>query len=307
MARGAIDAWGEPVDALVLCSDGCDDLGLDVLRASHPVPDGRGVAATERILHRVQTARVPVLFLISGGGSALLVAPRPPDTLESIAAATDSMLREGLSIGEINAWRSGHSRVKGGGLGRACAAPFRTLVIRDLDGPLEWVASGPTAGSPLEEVLGPDHAVRAAAAATGLGYTVQIGPFATGEARRLGSTLLEALPPGVAFIRPAEPTVTVRGAGRGGRSQELALAAAIHYAGRPGWALLALGTDGVDGPTDAAGAVVDGSTWGPGAQQALDDNDAYPWLDSRGALVRTGPTGTNVADIHVVLTESGPL
>ncbi|MCB9673491.1 MAG: DUF4147 domain-containing protein [Alphaproteobacteria bacterium] len=306
MAHGAVDTWGPPVDGVVLTVDGTalgapDGTALRI--ASHPLPDARGVAATREILDLVQRWDLPTLVLVSGGGSALLVAPRPPDTLDSIARGTRERLDGGADIEALNAWRAARSLVKGGGLARACRGPTRTLVVRDLDGPLERVASGPMNSTPLEEVLGPDDAVRAASAVcASLGYTVHTGPFATGEARALGATALDGLPPRTALVRSGEPTVTVRGSGTGGRSQELALSAAIAYRGRPDWALLALGTDGIDGPTDAAGAVVDGTTWAPGAEAALADNDAHPWLDARGALVRTGPTGTNVTDLQVVLT-----
>ncbi|MEZ4322026.1 MAG: DUF4147 domain-containing protein [Myxococcota bacterium] len=304
MALGALDAWGAPRKGLVLTTDGVPaDVPLAVRRAGHPLPDERGIAATQEILRMLQSTTDPTLVLLSGGGSALLEAPRPPDDLASLRAGTAERLARGATIAELNAWRTTRSLVKGGGLARHVRGPLRTLVVRDLDGPLDRVASGPTAGTLLEEVLGPETAVRAASLAVQeLGYTVRHAPFATGEARRLGAHALDGLPPRTALVRSAEPTVTLRGSGRGGRSQELALAAAQAGRGRADWALLALGTDGVDGPTDAAGAVVDGTVWGRGAGAALRDNDAYTWLDRRRALVRTGPTGTNVTDLHVVLT-----
>jgi glycerate 2-kinase len=103
------------------------------------------------------------------------------------------------------------------------------------------------------------------------------------------------------LISGGETTVTLHGGGKGGRNQEFALAAAIDIAGMRGVTILSCGTDGTDGPTDAAGGVVDGETAGEGARKALADNDSYPYLQARGALVITGPTHTNVMDIHVVL------
>lgn len=117
----------------------------------------------------------------------------------------------------------------------------------------------------------------------------------------------DPLPPPACLVWGGETTVTVRGGGRGGRNQELALAASVALAGLPDVALMALATDGSDGPTDAAGAWVDGDTaararaLGLDPQVALAENDSYPFLDAVGALLRTGPTGTNVNDLVVLL------
>lgn len=143
--------------------------------------------------------------------------------------------------------------------------------------------------------------------------------FVEGEAReaaRFASALARGVKAHSHPVRPpaclvwgGETTVTVRGAGRGGRNQELALAAAIALEGLPGVTLMALATDGTDGPTDAAGAIVDGETArrareaGLDPLAALDANDSYPLLDRVGALMRTGPTGTNVNDLLVLLVE----
>jgi len=136
-----------------------------------------------------------------------------------------------------------------------------------------------------------------------------------GEARRTGRRLA-ALSASLGSDAPiclaagGETVVTVRGDGRGGRSQELALAAALELAGRRDTALLAAGTDGADGPTDAAGAFVDGSTVergrraGVDAVEALADNDSHRFFAREGGLVRTGPTGTNVADLALVFCDA---
>lgn len=143
-----------------------------------------------------------------------------------------------------------------------------------------------------------------------------------GEARHVG-TLLAAIgrelvhhgrpvPPPAAIVLAGETTVTVNGDGRGGRCQEVALAAALGMAGLPGAAVAALGTDGIDGPTDAAGAIVDGSSTqrlfdcGHDPRRALDRNDVYPALEGAGDLVLTGPTGTNVADLYMLLVDAEP-
>jgi glycerate 2-kinase len=151
-----------------------------------------------------------------------------------------------------------------------------------------------------------------------LGYhAVLLTSSLEGEAREVAKVIVslakETRLPGALFPPPAclvlggETTVTVRGAGKGGRNQELALAAALALEGMPGICLMALATDGTDGPTDAAGAVVDGETiplarrLGLNPDAALVANDANPFLEATGALLRLGPTGTNVSDLVVVL------
>ncbi len=156
----------------------------------------------------------------------------------------------------------------------------------------------------------------AAAAARGAGWEVHVVSRALcGEAREVARQLaaaIRALGPGGRrlLVAGGETTVTVRGGGRGGRSQELALAAALELAGLEGVGLLAAGTDGSDGPTDAAGAFADGGTAARGRargadpERALAENDAYGFFDAEGGLLRTGPTGTNVADLVLLAAGS---
>jgi glycerate 2-kinase len=147
-----------------------------------------------------------------------------------------------------------------------------------------------------------------------LGWRARVlGNPLSGEAadagRRLAAMLLDE-PPGTCVIAGGETVVRIDpgNTGLGGRSQELALAAAGSLSGHPGYALLAAGTDGRDGPTDAAGAIVDGDTWqllaGQGRDPAVDleAHDSYPALEAAGALLITGPTGTNVMDLVIGLT-----
>jgi hydroxypyruvate reductase len=154
--------------------------------------------------------------------------------------------------------------------------------------------------------------------AEALGYrALLLTTFVEGEAREVAKVAAalakgvrlhgDPLEPPACIVWGGETTVTVTGSGKGGRNQELALAAALALAGLPNVALMALATDGTDGPTDAAGAVVSGETVQRmrardlHPRQALADNDAYPILDAIGALMRTGPTGTNVNDVLVLL------
>jgi glycerate 2-kinase len=173
---------------------------------------------------------------------------------------------------------------------------------------------------PMQNVIVADNAVAAQAAlerAEALGFhALLLSTFIEGEAREVAK-VLAALAKEIArsdrpVARPAcvilggETTVTVRGSGKGGRNQELALAAALAIQGMENVIITSLATDGSDGPTDAAGGMVDGTTvtygskLGLSAQAALDQNDAYPYLAQVGALLITGPTNTNVNDLMVV-------
>ncbi|NBD36716.1 MAG: DUF4147 domain-containing protein, partial [Chloroflexi bacterium] len=186
----------------------------------------------------------------------------------------------------------------------------------------------PKPGDPLFErvrnlIIGSNRMAAQAAVATAerLGYrALLLSTFIEGEAREIGRVAAglvkgiraygDPLSPPACLVWGGETTVTVRGDGRGGRNQELALAAALALEGQPAWAIMALATDGADGPTDAAGAIVDGETipraraqgWAPHA--ALAENNAYPLLDAAGALMNIGPTGTNVNDLLVILVKN---
>ena len=345
---------------------------LAVREASHPVPDSRGVAATAEIIRLAGEAddRTLVLVLISGGGSALLVAPAAGLSLADKQATTSLLLRAGADIGELNAVRKHLSLVKGGRLAELLyPAPALSLVISDVPGDrLDVIASGPTvpdsttfpdamaviekfglAGAVPPSVR--DHLRRGVAGdlpetptrmsrvfrsveveivanlgmalhaarreAERIGFrTALLSEPTVGEAREAGRQLAlraQALKsaglsdPPLCLISGGETTVTVRGAGRGGRNQELALAFARQIEGAAGITLLAAGTDGNDGPTDAAGAIVDGTTclrgrrYGSDPERALEENDSWTYFHRIGGLFITGPTGTNVMDLQIVL------
>ena len=331
-----------------------------IVHAGHPLPDLSSLAAGNAIDERL--AGIPagdlVLFLISGGASALAVLPEDDITFVEYAHCIDLLMRAGADIRELNTVRHHIDSLKGGGMARRTAHTRATgLILSDVVGDaLDVIASGPLTpptDSPADAVRilrsrgvwdqcapsirasltraptrddVPTTHVRtsivagnrtavdgAAAAARRLGYHVHVvDQPVTGEARtageRLGHFALDARTAAdgpTCFIAGGETTVTVRGNGRGGRNQELALAAALVIASDDHIAIGSIGTDGVDGPTDAAGAIGDAGTirtLGAGsARAALDDNDSYRALDTAGALIRTGPTGTNVADVQVVL------
>ena len=368
MAQGAAAALGSRLrGGLVVTRDGYgfDVAGFEVLEASHPLPDDRGVAAADRTLEWIRSLDpdADLLVLLSGGASALWTAPVAGVALEHKRDLTDRLLRAGAPIQDLNAVRKHLSRIKGGGL--ACAAGARsvlTLALSDVAGDrLDVIGSGPTAPDPstyadalnvLErfkveapesvrshliagtagrrpETPGPgdplfarvehrivatlEDAVRAAldeAAARGL-QTRPLGRVLEGEARICARRLAEQARSGAAgslklLAGGGEPTVTVRGPGRGGRAQEAALAFALAIEGESRIAALFAGTDGSDGPTDAAGAVVDGSTVararaaGLDPRTHLDRNDSHALLEATGDLLVTGPTRTNVTDLVLI-------
>ena len=339
---------------------------IEIAEAGHPVPDGRGLAASARLLALAESARAEdlVLFLVSGGGSALTPAPAPPITLEEKQAVTRLLLAAGATINELNAVRKHLSRFKGGLLARAAApATVLTLALSDVIGdPLDVIASGPTApdsttyadalavlerrqivdrtpssildrlragargelaetpkpGDPVfarvtNLVIGNNALVvdAAAAEAARVGYRPHVLTRSLqGEARDVARELLaraRALPAPACLIAGGETTVTVRGSGRGGRCQEFALAAALELGAGEDLVVLAAGTDGTDGPTDAAGGLVDAGTVtrsraaGLDAASALADNDAHALLAAAGDSVATGPTNTNLLDVYLIL------
>ncbi len=350
------------------------------VEAGHPSPDAAGVEGTEKLLGLVRSAdeRTLILCLLSGGGSALLVAPLPGLTLEDKQQTTDLLLRSGAAIHELNAVRKHLSAVKGGRLARqAFPATVLTLILSDVIGDrLDVIASGPTvpdsttfadAASVIEKyglraklpprvaglidrgiageeqespksgdacfersrtviVGGLGQALAAARDnAELLGYPCEVMDVALqGEARdaatilaRTASRVQSGMRAGErrCLLFGGETTVTVRGHGKGGRNQELALAFAKEIAGKRGIAMLSAGTDGTDGPTDAAGALVDGATLrkagqaGLLAEAHLADNDSYTFFERFDAATggrahfKTGPTGTNVMDIQIVIVE----
>jgi hydroxypyruvate reductase len=359
---------GRITEGLVVVKDGYTvPTERIVLReAGHPVPDARGQAAAEEMVSRVRTARADdvVLFLVSGGGSALTPAPARPITLAEKQETTRLLLAAGATINELNAVRKHLSLFKGGQFARAAApAAVVALILSDVIGdPLDVIASGPTAPDPttfadalailarrgmagrvppavlarleagargeVDETPKPGDPVfarvtnlvignnalvvdAAAAEARRLGYRTEVLTRSLqGEARDVARDLVaraRALAPPAALIAGGETTVTVRGRGRGGRCQEWALAAALELRPQDEVVVLAAGTDGTDGPTDAAGGFADAGTCARGeragraARAALDDNDAHTFLAAAGDLVVTGPTNTNLLDLYVAL------
>ena len=356
MARAAVEALG-PVDAGVVVTKYGHVQGqlpgVACYEAGHPVPDENSFRATQAALDLVAGAKETdtVLFLLSGGGSALFEKPLiPGGELQDI---TQQLLACGAGIVEMNTIRKRLSAVKGGRFALACApARVYSIVLSDILGdPLDMIASGPAVpdrstcaqAQAIAETYGlrlsgaaraclqqetpkvldnvETHitgSVRelcaAAAAACGqLGYKpVLLTDHLDCEAREAGRFLADIARThagrgqATAYLAGGETVVRLTGHGLGGRNQELALAAAPGLAGLPA-AVFSVGSDGTDGPTDAAGGYVDGDTAAALAARGLDagavlaDNDAYHALQAVNGLIVTGPTGTNVNDVAVVL------
>ncbi|WP_019953988.1 glycerate kinase type-2 family protein [Yoonia vestfoldensis] len=318
--------------------------GAQVLAAGHPVPDDNGAEAAKAVIAALQAAKGPVLALISGGGSALLPAPAGALTLADKIAVNTLLLGSGLDIRDMNLIRQQLSDLKGGGMLRHAAPhPVTALILSDVVGnDLSAIASGPTArpiGTAAQAVtllqsaglwdrvppavrdhLGqarpvPDlpaalniligsNAQSVAAMAKAAGAAFVIPEPVTGDVADAAQLICDQARPGIT-LWGGETTVVLKGKGRGGRNQELALRIAIEAARRGwvAWTCLQGGSDGRDGPTEAAGGIVDQDTLARIDDVAglLANNDSHAALAQAGGLLMTGATGTNVADLGVLI------
>jgi hydroxypyruvate reductase len=330
MAEGAHEAAGGAIErTLIITRDAqsCALLtgrpGIEVLLGGHPVPDERSLAAGARLLTWLEALPQDAqpLFLVSGGASSLVEVLAPGVTLEQLRALNRAGLEEGIAIGEFNARRRGLSAIKGGRLAQRLAGRAgRALFLSDVPGDDPAViGSGVLGPAPegqdrIERTLlaSIDDAVAAAAAcAGGYGLTVhaprrRFADTAVRLAARCAHEL--SLQAAQVCVWGGESTVVLPPQpGRGGRNQHLALAAARLIAGHPELLLLAVGTDGSDGVTEDAGALVDADTCARVALAELDADeclaraDAARALAASGDLVHTGPTGTNVGDLVIGL------
>lgn len=358
MAKAAYDCLGSRIENGVVVTKYDHVMGpignFTCCEAGHPVPDENSFAGTQKALDLVADLNKEdtVLFLLSGGGSALFEKPLVPGPV--LQDVTGQLLACGADIVEINTIRKRLSAVKGGRFAQICApAHVFTIVLSDILGdPLDMIASGPACpdGSTCEQALAIarkydlklddatwqlleqetpkeldnvttqiNGSVRelcsaAAAVCRELGYEpILLTDQLTCQAKEAGSFLASILKTQagsgkkLAYIAGGETVVHLTGKGKGGRNQELALAAAAGIAGIPGAAVFSVGSDGTDGPTDAAGGYTDYETasqlkaQGVEIYQVLQDNDAYHALQKTGGLIITGPTGTNVNDVAVAL------
>jgi hydroxypyruvate reductase len=330
MALGAHDALGVAQErVLLITKDGHVPPearalpGVEIYESAHPLPDARSIAAGERLLRWTQELPPDVepLFLISGGASSLVEVLAPGVTLGGLKQAHDAGIASGIAIAELNANRTRLSRIKGGRLTAQLAGRrARALFISDVPGDDPAVIGsgllGPAAGAADEVertvVASIDDAVAAAGAlAQSRGLCVRMGAERfDGDARRLAVRFtheLDLYPQGV-HIWGGESVVRLPPhPGVGGRNQHLALAAARGIAGRRDLLLLAAGTDGTDGVSLDAGALVDGESCARIALAELDVEECLINADSgtalarAGDLIHTGPTGTNVGDLVIGL------
>ncbi|NLD83729.1 MAG: glycerate kinase [Clostridiales bacterium] len=358
MAKAAFDCLGSRIENGVVVTKYNHVMGpianFACFEAGHPVPDDNSFRGTQAALDLVSglTEKDTVLFLLSGGGSALFEKPLVP--AEELQDITGQLLACGADIVEINTIRKRLSQVKGGRFAQLCwPAKVEAVVLSDILGdPLDMIASGPAcpdtataedawriqkkyelrmseAALRLLDVETPktldnvhtqiNGSVRelcaaAAKACRRLGYEpVLLTDQLCCQAREAGSFLASILKThaadgkALAYIAGGETVVKLTGHGLGGRNQEIALAAAEGIAGMQNAAVFSVGSDGTDGPTDAAGGYADGDTRaelqarGLTVDAVLQENDAYHALQKTGGLIITGPTGTNVNDVAVAL------
>ena len=358
MAKAASDCLGDRIENGVVVTKYDHVMGpianFTCFEAGHPVPDENSFRGTQAALDLVAdlTEKDTVLFLLSGGGSALF--EKPLVTGEELQDITGQLLACGADIVEINTIRKRLSAVKGGRFAQLCwPARVEAVVLSDILGdPLDMIASGPAcpdsstaedarriekkyglkmsdAARKLLDVETPkklenvrtqiNGSVRELCAAAAkvcdrLGYDpMLLTDQLCCQAREAGSFLASILKThagsgrSLAFIAGGETVVRLTGHGLGGRNQEIALSAAAGIAGIQNAAVFSVGSDGTDGPTDAAGGYTDGDTCvelmeqGLTVDAVLADNDAYHALEKTGGLIMTGPTGTNVNDVAVAL------
>ena len=364
MAKAASDLLGNTIDHGVVLtkydhSQG-EIPGFIIAEGGHPLVDENSIAGTEKILAAVEnlTEKDTVVFLISGGGSALFEKPAGSLTLADIQNVTNQLLACGAEITEINTIRKHLSAVKGGRFAKLCApASIIAIALSDILGDYpDAIASGPATAdtstcadamavvekyhldfppavlkqlqeeTPKEitncemQITGSvsQLCLFAAKTAEKLGYTpLPLSTMLDCEAREAGrflGSMAKTLEKGegpvkgpCAILCGGETVVHLTGKGKGGRNQELALAAAPYLEGMENALVAAVGSDGTDGPTDAAGGMVDGSTMtslrkaGISVDAVLAENDAYHALKAVDSLIITGPTGTNVNDLYFLL------
>lgn len=328
--------------------------GIECFEAGHPVPDANTFTATQKVIGLTEELQADdqVLFLLSGGGSALF--EKPLISTEELSDITKQLLACGADIVEMNTIRKRLSAVKGGKFARLCEpAAIFAIVLSDIVGdPLDMIASGPACADSataedaiaiaekyhlklseraraLLEMETAKTVTNVETSITGsvrnlcmaakeacekLGYETMILTDALQcEAKEAGAFLAaiaktnQNTEKSLAFIAGGETIVHVTGKGLGGRNQELALSAAEGLAACKNTAIFSVGSDGTDGPTDAAGGYCDENTKeklrraGMNIYEVLKENDAYHALQKTGGLIITGATGTNVNDVAVVL------
>ena len=364
MAKATNDVLGERIEYGIVVTKYAHSEGdiprFEIYEAGHPVSDENTLKATQKVLELTSnlTESDLVLFLVSGGGSALFEMPMEGIELEEIQFLNEQLLKSGANIVEINTVRKHLSKVKGGRFAQhVYPAKIVSLVLSDVLGDrLDSIASGPAYpdGTTSQQaidvlrkynitvsekilnalaqetpkelsnvetfIIGSVKVVceNAEKFASQLGYNTfvltttldceakEAGKFLASIAKEIKNSDRPVKKP-AAIILGGETVVKVKGSGKGGRNQELALSFALAIEGLENIVLCSFGTDGTDGPTDAAGGIVDGQTAhkirkaGLSPESFLENNDSYNALKIAGDLLITGPTGTNVNDLIVLL------
>lgn len=369
MTKAAVDYLGQQFKGGMVLTKYGHSLGeierVTIFEAGHPIPDQASIDATTEILQYVSDMpeEDTIIFLISGGGSALFEKTRNNITLAELEDINKQLLNSGANIVEINTIRKHLSEVKGGQFAQLCSPRhIQAIILSDVLGDrLDTIASGPaypdfSTSAEAQKIVekydlklsekareallretpksldnvkntligSVDILCREAVThAQARGYhtclmstAIEEEASAVGErlgqlARKIISGQEDAQLP-CAIIAGGEPVVTIKGDGLGGRNQELALAAAFQISGLQQVVLASVGSDGTDGPTDAAGGLVDGASLArmrrsyADVEGLLANNDSNKALESSGDLIVTGPTGTNVNDLIILLIEKAP-
>ena len=332
MALGAHDALADRIEEFfVVTKDGHVDSqlrrvpGVTILETAHPVPDARSLAAGAELMRRVASLRGDIrpVFLVSGGSSSLVELLHEGGSLDELRALNERGLAAGWDIATLNAERTRISRLKGGGIARLLGGrDALALFISDVPGDDPGVIGSGLLGRGGGEdgiarviVANIGVAVGAAAeagAAHGLALEASPRRF-DGDVEEVANAFVAAMRacPVDGLVWGGESTVRLPAThGRGGRNTHLALAIARQLRANETWRVLAAGTDGTDGPTDDAGALVDSGTIeraeiaGCDVERAWREFDSGTALEASGDLVHTGPTGTNVGDILIAIKQS---
>jgi glycerate 2-kinase len=340
MCRGAAEHLDHPRGVGVATVDDAVPQGIELLVGEHPIPGEKSFEAGRRVLDLARDASGPIIALISGGGSAVCEHPIDGVNAEFVREANQVLISSGAPIGDVNLVRRHLSAIKGGGLVHAAGRPIDTYAISDVcDADPSVIASGPTAHvtadpdaaasvmrrhgidvpQPVQQamtkavhkseasstlnVIADGHtaanALAASAANSGLEASVLPG-WLKGPIDEALEDFISRSGPGLT-VATGEPEVAVTGAGHGGRNTHAAFLAASAIA-ETDWVFAAFATDGIDGNSSSAGAIVDGATLQRGGDPgpALAAFDSAGYLERAGDLIRTGPTGTNVSDIWVL-------
>lgn len=313
--------------------------GFHILESSHPYPGQDSLESGKALVDFISSSQSEqILFLISGGGSSLIEHLLDGETLENLHKLNKDLVQSGKDIQTINKIRKSMSQIKGGKLLNFIPEQVKSitnLYISDVIGDdLSSISSGmsfPSEDTSLNNssLIIKNHIIgnlsrsltQSKAKAESLGYkTTILTSSLQGEAKEVAKVLasflremqtdIPSFPKPTCLLLGGETTVQIKGSGLGGRNQELAYAFALEVQGRSGLCFLSGGTDGTDGPTDAAGGIVDGDTITElskitleSPESFLEDNNSYPALEMAGSLLMTGPTGTNINDILVLLVE----